>query len=181
MYTIYLLALYPEVQKTLFQEICTVCGDELPTMSQHADLVYTTCVLYETIRLFPLVIALVQRTPSDQMFQGKYLVPEGTAVALDMCNTERNPNYWERPDEFLPERFDGRDNPKGEYVEGKIKFPVKGAFIGFGDGPRACLGIPSWSCPESSILCVVSLREWKGKLTIKEGSLLKWRLLLVWL
>ena len=182
MFAIYLLALYPEVEETLFQEIRTVCGDELPTMSQHADLVYTTCVLYETMRLFPLVIALAQRTPSEQMFQGKYLVPAGTAAALDMCNTERNPKYWERPDEFLPERFDGRDNPNGEYVEGKIKFPVKGAFIGFGDGPRACLGIPSQSCSETSfLLCVASLPQWKGELTRQEGSLLKWRLLPVWL
>ena len=155
MFAIYLLALYPEVEERHFEEIRNVCGDELPTMSQYADLVYTTCILYETMRLFPLVVVLAQRTPSDQMFQGKYLVPAGTAVALDMCNTERNPNYWERPDEFLPERFDGRDNPKGEYVESKIKFPVKGAFIGFGDGPRACLGIlsSSYSGP-SFLLCV---------------------------
>lgn len=155
MYAIYLLALNPKVQQTLFTEIQSVCGDELPSMAHHADLVYTTCVLYETMRLFPLVAALAQRTPTNQMFQGKYLVPAGTAVALDMCNTERNPKYWERPDDFCPERFDGRENPKGEYVEGKIKFPLKNAFIGFGDGPRACLGIPSLVLfgPLDPILC----------------------------
>lgn len=150
MFCIYLLAMYPSVQDQLFTELQSVCGDQPPTPAHMPDLIYTTCILYETMRLFPLVAFLGQRVDKDQILQAKpvspeddlkkYFIPAGTAIALDLSNTERNPNYWDNPDEFIPSRFDARINPKDEYVEGKFKFPVKGAFIGFGDGPRACLG-----------------------------------------
>jgi cytochrome P450 len=181
MFCIYLLAMYPSVQETLFAELQSVCGsgsDNNPSLSNIPDLIYTTCILYETMRLFPLVAFLGQRVTKDQtlhkhfippqtdqvqdqLVQGKYFIPGGTAIALDLSNTERNPRFWDNPNEFIPSRFDARYNPLSEYVEGKFKFPVKGAFIGFGDGPRACLGAspPQASAPKRSVFERVNCRE----------------------
>jgi cytochrome P450 len=78
---------------------------------------------------------------------GKYYIPKNTTLVYDVVQLQRNPKYWgDDADTFNPSRFDGRnlqsmasdeDNPD----TGKIKFPVKGAFVPFSEGPRACLGI----------------------------------------
>lgn len=48
---------------------------------------------------------------------GKYNIKKGQIMGAFTFNLHRDPNQWQRPDEFLPERFDSKDplflTPKG--------------------------------------------------------------------
>lgn len=57
-------------------------------------------------------------------------IPEGTAVMFHIAAIHRDPNNFENPLKFDPERF----------VEGSKHFNEQGKFLAFGGGPRTCLG-----------------------------------------
>ncbi|KAJ9549950.1 hypothetical protein OSB04_022493 [Centaurea solstitialis] len=65
-----------------------------------------------------------------------YTVPKGSNVYLNVWAIHRNPEYWENPLEFTPERF---INP-----DGTTKFDFNGnnlKYFPFGSGRRKCPGI----------------------------------------
>jgi cytochrome P450 len=99
----------------------------------------------------------------------QFMVPDRTFVHLNIVGTHRNPRYWpEKPNEFLPERWlpsqstpssttiiDKKEEGVGKEVTGadgleKASFetsgstslvkPVKGSYIPFSEGARACPG-----------------------------------------
>ena len=67
---------------------------------------------------------------SDEMIKKPFVIEEGTPVILPLYALHRDPKYFDDPDSFKPERF----------LDGK-KDTVKYAFLPFGEGPRACLGM----------------------------------------
>ena len=144
------LALHPDVQEQLFQEIQSVCGDRSPLFTDLPNLVYALCIMYETMRLHP-VLGFTSSTVAsdhDEMILGKYPIPKNAHLGIDIYNLHRNEKYWgNNANDFDPGRFDNRNTHIKESpwysVDGKIKIPSRGAFLGFSDGPRACLGISS--------------------------------------
>src|SRR5271154_120941 len=133
MYAFILMAIHPEVQDKLFEEVTRVCGDGDPDFTHLSDLVYALCVTYETMRLFPFVGSIPHLAITDQILTGKYCIPAGTQISLDYVNIGRHQKYWGiNSNKFDPSRW---------LEGGKVKTPARGTFVGFSDGPRACLGI----------------------------------------
>ncbi|KAK7851401.1 psoralen synthase [Quercus suber] len=92
---------------------------------------YLKCVIKETLRLHPPIPLMVPRETSTSVKFGGYDIPPKTRVFVNSWAVHRDPEVWDRPEEFLPERF--IDNPidfKGQDFE---LFP-------FGCGRRACPG-----------------------------------------
>lgn len=150
MYGLYLMALHPEVQQEFYDEVQRVCGNEEPRFIQVPELVYALCVTYETLRLFPVTGSLRSRPAEDQVLLGKYKIPSDTYITLDLVNTQRNEKYWgENAGQFDPSRFLDRSQEPFEMLKHpvptnwayKLKIPPRGTFVGFSDGPTACLGI----------------------------------------
>jgi len=147
MYALVELALHPEIQEEFHKEIHSVCGDRLPQFSDLSSLVYGLCIMYETMRLYPIIGSLSMTVigNKDVMLLGKYPIAHDARFGVDLYNLHRNEKYWGKTaHEFNPARFDIRDpNSGGEgwySVDGKTRWPVRGAFWGFSEGPRACVG-----------------------------------------
>lgn len=153
MYGLTELAVNPEIQEELHQEIQAVCGDRLPVFTDISNLTYGLCVMYETMRLYPIIgaTALTVSGNQDRTLLGKYPIPKDASIGLDFYNLHRNENYWDNPHKFDSSRFDNRktEGKEGWYTmpDGRMKIPVRCAFFGFSDGPRACVGIfPTLYC-----------------------------------
>ncbi|CAE6418094.1 unnamed protein product [Rhizoctonia solani] len=130
-----LLALYPEVQDKLVKQIREVQHEHGDLNYGHFHLLtYAMAVVYETLRLFPLVGMLPKKATADTTVTigfpphtKTFQVPASTNVNIYAAGLHYNPNYWENPENFDPERFmDPHWN--------------RDAFIPFSLGPRACIG-----------------------------------------
>jgi cytochrome P450 len=87
---------------------------------------YITAVVNETLRVRP-VVPIVVRLLRDELQVGPYTLPAGTRVTPSLYLTNRNPRVYERPREFMPERF----------LDGA---PDTFSWIPFGGGIRRCIG-----------------------------------------
>ena len=98
------------------------------------NLPYLQGVVKETLRLHPPIPLLVpRRAIQDTEFMG-YYIPKDTQVFVNAWAIGRDPDVWEDPLDFKPERFcgPGRIDYKGQHFE----------LIPFGAGRRMCAGVP---------------------------------------
>jgi cytochrome P450 len=87
---------------------------------------YITAVCTETLRVRP-VVPIVVRVLQDELQVGQYTLPAGTRVTPSIWLTNRNPRVYERPAEFMPERFLGGAAETFSWIP-------------FGGGIRRCIG-----------------------------------------
>jgi cytochrome P450 family 135 len=87
---------------------------------------YLTAVVNETMRVRP-VAPVVFRMLKQELQVGRYLLPEGTLTVASVYLTNRNPQVYENPTAFEPERF----------LEDA---PETFSWIPFGGGIRRCIG-----------------------------------------
>jgi cytochrome P450 len=128
----YLLATHPGEEGRLRDELDEVLGGggrRVPTLDDVPRLAYTRMVLDETLRLYPPAWITNRQAIADDEILG-HRIPAGAFVALSPYVLHRHPDYWERPDEFDPERF------TPERSAGRPRF----AYFPFGGGPRQCIG-----------------------------------------
>ena len=99
------------------------------------ELPYMLACLDESFRLYPPVSGSLSRIVPAQggMICGEYL-PPGTSVSINHFATGRSPLNWERPEEFLPERFE-----EGEKKSAGLN-DRREALQPFSYGPRNCIG-----------------------------------------
>jgi cytochrome P450 len=95
-----------------------------------ARLPILNAVINETMRILPAVQQDWPRNvpPKGAVLAGK-LLPGGTIVTLQMYAVHTDPNLWEEPDKFMPERW-LKENP----------IDVFNRIIPFSRGVRACIG-----------------------------------------
>jgi cytochrome P450 family 135 len=89
---------------------------------------FTDAAIKESLRLRPPVIA-AGRVTAKTVELGQWRIPEGVRIWTPMSLIQRDPDAYEHPDEFRPERF----------LEDK---PPAYMWIPFGGGVRRCLGAP---------------------------------------
>ncbi|KAK8527650.1 hypothetical protein V6N12_054855 [Hibiscus sabdariffa] len=96
------------------------------------SLTYLKAVIKETFRLQPVVPLLVPRETLRKCSIGGYEVPAKSLVHVNAWAIGRDPEVWENPEEFCPERFiDSSVDYKGQHFE----------LIPFGAGRRICPGM----------------------------------------
>jgi Cytochrome P450 len=96
---------------------------------------YTAAVVKETLRLSPPIGSIRKGQPDFHLTHPETGVRYPTdGYMLFSCSfaEQRNPEFWPRPDEFVPERWLAR--------EGEPLHVRKNAFRAFELGPRACIG-----------------------------------------
>jgi len=96
------------------------------------ELKYLKSVIKETFRVHGPVPLLLPRECSERCEINGYEIPAKTKVIVNASAIGMDPNYWNEPKKFYPERFtDSSVDYKG----------VDFQFIPFGAGRRMCPGI----------------------------------------
>jgi cytochrome P450 len=125
----YLLATHPEAEKKFHAELDEALGSRPPEVSDLAKLKYTEMIAKEAMRLYPPAYAVGREAIEDTEIGG-YPVPRRTQLFAFQWVTHRDPRFYERPDEFEPERW----------ASDSIQSMPKYAYFPFGGGPRQCIG-----------------------------------------
>ena len=131
-WTTFLLAKHPDIKQKVFEEVDRVVGDRNPTVADMRELVYTTRVINESMRLYPQPPVLIRRA-LEPVTLGGYNIDAGTDFFISVWNLHRNPRIWPDPDAFKPERFPITGPMPNEYTEDY-------AYLPFGGGQRKCVG-----------------------------------------
>ncbi|CAO2163707.1 unnamed protein product [Urochloa humidicola] len=101
---------------------------------------YLQAVVKEAMRLRPVTPVLIpHRATDDDIEIGGYAVPRESTVILNAWAMMRDPAAWQRPEEFVPERFLSSGSGRAAGVDFKGK---DYEFIPFGSGRRQCPGLP---------------------------------------
>ncbi|KAH9776482.1 cytochrome P450 71A25 [Citrus sinensis] len=123
----------PSVMRRAQNEVRGVVkGKEVVEESDLFELVYLKLVVKEALILRPPAPLLVPRETTEDCRIGEYEIPSGARVLINAKAIATDPEYWEHPFEFRPERFlNCSIDFKGQNFE----------LIPFGVGRRACPGI----------------------------------------
>ena len=123
----------PDVQQMLHQELDQVIGaDRLPELEDRKNLPHLEATITETLRLSSVgSLAIPHKTTVDMTLQG-YSIPKGTTVIPNLWSLHHDPEIWDDPYDFRPERF---LDEKGTFVP-----PKADRFLPFSAGRRVCLG-----------------------------------------
>ncbi|XVE50482.1 hypothetical protein DITRI_Ditri01bG0165800 [Diplodiscus trichospermus] len=122
----------PHVMKKVQEEVRNVVGKKSKVdVDDINQMVYLKCVIKETLRLHS-VVPLVPRKTTASVKLGGYDIPSNVTVFINAWAIHRDPNWWEKPEEFIPERFENSHvDFKGQDFQ----------FIPFGCGRRSCPGM----------------------------------------
>jgi len=124
----YLLTQSPEVEARIHDELDR--GESSPpSYDALATFPYIRRTLDETLRLYPPGWLLTRRSIAASQIAG-FELPAATDVLVSPYLIHRHPDFWERPDDFDPDRFlPDRTAERNRFV-----------YLPFGLGPRACIG-----------------------------------------
>ncbi|CAD6240451.1 GSCOCT00008795001.2-RA-CDS, partial [Cotesia congregata] len=134
-FTLYEMALQPEIQNKLRAEI--IKGLEQTDGKITYDLVamnfpYLDMVIAETLRKYPPLPVLDRVTNENYKIPNSNLVLEkGTPVMISISGLHMDPEYFPNPEKYDPERFSEANK--------KTRKPC--VYLPFGEGPHVCIGM----------------------------------------
>ncbi|XP_075085352.1 6,7,8-trihydroxycoumarin synthase [Nicotiana tabacum] len=123
----------PKTMKKVQSEIRKSIGKKgIVNEEDVQNMPYLKAVIKEIFRLYPPVPLLVPRESMEKTILEGYEIRPGTIVHVNAWAIARDPEIWENPEEFIPERFlNSNIDYKGKDFE----------LIPFGAGRRGCPGI----------------------------------------
>lgn len=111
----------------------TIGKGKIVEESDIARLPYLQAIVKETFRLHPAVPLLLPRKAEIELEMHGYTIPKGAQVLVNVWAIGRDPNLWDNPRLFSPERFLGSEiDFRGRSFE----------LTPFGAGRRICPGLP---------------------------------------
>lgn len=154
----------PHIITKATEELDHVIGKERWVLEKDIpNLPYIRAIAKETMRLHPVAPMLVPRMAREAVQIQGYDVPKGSLVLMNTFTSQRDPNVYERPEEFWPERFIGKSiDVKGHDFE----------LLPFGSGRRMCPGYSlGLKVIESSLANLLHGFTWKLPNNIKAEGL----------
>jgi cytochrome P450 len=149
----YLLALRPDADAKMHEEAKSVLGARAAFGAADLDrLVYTRRVMQEGLRLYPPGWFIGRQAQSDVQLGG-YLLRQGSVVMMSQYVTHRDARFFEEPDRFKPERWEGD-------LEARLP---RGAYFPFSAGDRHCIG-EGFAWQEALLVLATLAERWKFEL-----------------
>lgn len=124
MWTFYFLAKYPKYQERIFNEADTK-DFKFENEAELNAFTQLDCFIKEVMRMRPPAWSFGRLTIANDKIHGQEIRP-GDLISISPYLIHHHPDYWTKPEEFMPERF--------------LKEPVSYTYIPFGLGPRICMG-----------------------------------------
>ncbi|CAG9787818.1 unnamed protein product [Diatraea saccharalis] len=132
-FMIHELALNPQIQDRVYEEICFVTdkynGDiNYDSISQ---MKYLEMIFDETLRKYTVAGVLFRKSSSNYTFQGtNVMIEKNTPVLISVSGLTADHEYFPEPNKFEPDNFLSQNlNKLSQCV-----------YLPFGDGPRNCIG-----------------------------------------
>lgn len=121
------LTQHPEMQDRIADEVNELGDVTVPDYDQLQKLEFAEAVTKESMRLCPPTSFTVRSFRAPTQILG-YDIPAGHEVLIPIHAVQHHPDYWEDPEEFLPDRW----------LNGAKFHPYQ--YLVFGGGERRCPG-----------------------------------------
>ena len=128
-WALYLISSHPDVEEQLHKSTLSQFSERDPGFSDLRSMGYATQVIDEIMRMYPPAWLLDRKAIEDDEVGG-YTINKNQDIFCFTYGMHRNPEYWENPDSFDPDRFSEENKKKH----------VPHAYMPFGAGPRLCIG-----------------------------------------
>lgn len=135
----------PSIQEKLYREIANVVGEKQRKLSTDEVMVkeddfqkmpYLKAVLLEGLGRHPPSHVLFPHTVTEEVELNGYIVPKNATINFMVADMGLDPNVWDDPMEFRPERFlvEGSDKVADFDITGSKEIKM----MPFGAGRRMC-------------------------------------------
>ncbi|XP_019726882.1 cytochrome P450 17A2 isoform X1 [Hippocampus comes] len=121
---------HPEVQEKAQRELDEEVGERAVRAADRGRLPYLDSIINEGMRIRPVSPVLIPHIAMSDSSIGGHAICRGTRVLVNMWAIHHDPDHWDQPDLFKPDRF---LDDQGQRV-------TPSCFLPFGAGPRICVG-----------------------------------------
>jgi cytochrome P450 len=144
------VAHHPPVEARLIEESARVLNGRLASIRDLAELTYTSCVVRETLRLFPPTMGLLPREATEPIDVAGYRVPRRAWLYMSPWLTQRDDRFFPDALQFDPERF----------APSRAASIPPNAWFPFGHGPHVCIG-RDLALMESTLVVATVLQRYR--------------------
>jgi cytochrome P450 len=145
-----------EIEQKIRKEAQEVCQGNNLLVKDISNLKFTRMAIDESLRLFPPAWIIGRKNIEDDIIGG-FHIPKNTNVIVLPFQIHRLKEFWDNPEEFIPERF----TPE------KTKEMHKFAYFPFGGGPRQCIG-NNFALMEMQVIVATILKNFTFERPSKE-------------
>lgn len=131
----YRLSSHPEIQKQVKDEVNKALNGSNPTYEKMNELPFLSACIFETLRMNPPVPEDYKLCTKDSTFPCGTIIPKGAKVLFHNFTMGKNPEIYENPLEFKPNRW--LDHKTGQLKQKNFDDYQTPVFQG---GTRKCLG-----------------------------------------
>ncbi|RWA08996.1 hypothetical protein EKO27_g6103 [Xylaria grammica] len=108
---------FPDVQKKAQEEIDAAIGEgRSPTWEDFPQLPYINMMIKESHRWRPVSPLGVSHAVAEDDWVGGYHIPKGSTVVLNVWGMHHNEQRWEKPEDFMPDRFSTHPKLASQYT-----------------------------------------------------------------
>ncbi|MEH3155533.1 MAG: cytochrome P450 [Gordonia paraffinivorans] len=132
-FALHYLARNPECLARARDEVDELLGDDptaMPEFEQVAKFRYVRRVLDESLRIWPTVPGFARRPRESTLLADEYRMDPDDYAIVSLGAVHKDPEVWEDPDRFDPDRF----------LPENVKKRPPHSYKPFGAGLRACIG-----------------------------------------
>lgn len=133
------LAANAHVQQKAHDELVRVVGsDRLPVFEDISRLPYIRACVKETLRMNPILSPGIRHYADQDVVYKHHIIPRGTVLLANTAFLHYDPQRFEKPFEFMPERYLSHNLYSSEYAA--MGDPYKRDHFAFSTGRRTCPG-----------------------------------------
>jgi cytochrome P450 len=148
-WALYLLSATAPARVRIEEEVDAVLAGRPPGLAEVARLPFTEAVILEALRLYPPAFGF-GREVIERCEIGDYQLEPGTSIYIVPWVIQRDPRWFDEPDQFRPERW----------LDGLAKRLPRFAYFPFGGGPRLCIG-QQFAKLEAIIILSSIVQRWR--------------------